>query len=377
MTVKIRKRKRKTSTSIMLDYTDAQGKRVQHVFGRASTAEAIEHLMKRAAIEAKRIELALLEGKQRGKAFRIQDALDDFRLFYEDTYFSRASKAAYANTCQVFYDWICRRTSLADITRVGPSHAAQFIKYRSSEGRAPGTVKGDVVRLSRIWKRLVEQGRCESNPWRHSDVVAVTPAAGMHERAFTDEEFEKFLKTIRPEWNSENEDHHEFFTILADTGLRSGELLHLRHCDAYLMDDESYVEVRAHDGWRPKTAKSARRVPVPVRSLYVLIERGRIPKGDELIFPSNWTPQSVGYFFNRILTLAGLDAPDARYGQKLRVHSLRHYYATKLVTGGVDVSTIRDLLGHASIQTTNRYFNAPPEAAVKAVQSVFGGSESG
>lgn len=43
----------------------------------------------------------------------------------------------------------------------------------------------------------------------------------------------------------------------------------------------------------------------------------------------------------------------------LRWHDLRHEYASRLVEHGVPLAQVRDLLGHASITTTERYDNQP------------------
>lgn len=371
MTVKIRHRKRKTSTSIMLDYT-ANGKRVQRVFGRASTLECLERIMELAAIEAKAIELALLKASYINgvEKLHIKDAFTEFLFFHSKTTAAEATKKAYENTCATFLDWC--GNAMYQVQEIEPYLGTAFIKYRTAQGKAPGTVKGDVTRLSRIWKRLVEQGHCESNPWRHSDVVAVTPAAGRHERAFTEGELQRLLISLDLSWGSHNESIREFFFLLSETGLRSGELLNLRYCTVSCHDESPWISVEPYNGWTPKTRKSIRRIPISPAASQVIYSRSRVSGDDEYVFPRYWTTAFISKRLKTELRLANLDARDARYGQKLRVHSLRHYYATKLVTGGVDVATIRDLLGHASIETTNRYFNAPPEAAVAAVKTVFG-----
>ena len=52
----------------------------------------------------------------------------------------------------------------------------------------------------------------------------------------------------------------------------------------------------------------------------------------------------------------------------LRWHDLRHEYASRLVEKGVPLSQVRDLLGHASIVTTERYDNQKPEALMAAAR---------
>ena len=51
-----------------------------------------------------------------------------------------------------------------------------------------------------------------------------------------------------------------------------------------------------------------------------------------------------------------------------RWHDLRHEYASRLVEKGVPLSQVRDLLGHASIVTTERYDNQKPEVLLEAAK---------
>ena len=57
----------------------------------------------------------------------------------------------------------------------------------------------------------------------------------------------------------------------------------------------------------------------------------------------------------------------------LHWHDLRHEYASRLVERGVPLAQVRDLLGHASILTTERYDNQKLEA----LQAAVGRLESG
>ena len=51
----------------------------------------------------------------------------------------------------------------------------------------------------------------------------------------------------------------------------------------------------------------------------------------------------------------------------LRFHDLRHTFATRLIQGGVDIETVRSLLGHCSIVLTQRYTHSSDEIKQRAV----------
>ncbi len=53
-------------------------------------------------------------------------------------------------------------------------------------------------------------------------------------------------------------------------------------------------------------------------------------------------------------------------------HDLRHTYASRLVRNGVDLNTVKELLGHSSITTTQRYLHSQAEQKKRAVNSLVG-----
>jgi Phage integrase family len=159
-----------------------------------------------------------------------------------------------------------------------------------------------------------------------------------------------------------------------DTGMRQGEMLALRFKDIDL--------ARGLITLRGETTKSRRTrlVPVATARLRAVLEwlqvdaDGEKKPADALVF-SDEAGEPVGRFRTAWVT-AVLKAHDVAPVWKsynwtaltqewlaefrridLRWHDLRHEYASRLVEKGVPLAQVRDLLGHASITTTERYDN--------------------
>jgi len=79
--------------------------------------------------------------------------------------------------------------------------------------------------------------------------------------------------------------------------------------------------------------------------------------------------QSVTRSFGTALRQAGI--------KPCRFHDLRHTFATNLVLGGVDLVTVKELLGHADITMTMRYAHPSPETKRRAVDVLLVQKKSG
>lgn len=66
------------------------------------------------------------------------------------------------------------------------------------------------------------------------------------------------------------------------------------------------------------------------------------------------TRDGVAYLLGKYVRLAAQHAP-ALQKRRVTPHVMRHSCAVALLQGGVDVTVIRDYLGHASVATTSRY----------------------
>lgn len=137
-----------------------------------------------------------------------------------------------------------------------------------------------------------------------------------------------------------------------NTGLRRGELTTLDWSDINLTAKRLHVRAAA-----AKSGKS-RHVPLNKESVAVL---------------TRWQRQtgSVGRVFNvRDVKTAWLALMEAAKIEGFRLHDLRHTFASKLVMAGVDLNTVRELLGHADLKMTLRYSHLAHEHKQSAVEKL-------
>jgi integrase len=149
-------------------------------------------------------------------------------------------------------------------------------------------------------------------------------------------------------------DHLTPVVLLAmNTGMRRGELLSMTWADVNL--EAKMLTIRAEH------AKSGRQrhVPLNVEVLTVLTrwaQSGASPV--KRVFEVGDIKKGWG----KLLADAGIE--------QFRFHDLRHHFASRLVRAGVDLNTVRELLGHADITMTLRYAHLAPDTLAAAVEKL-------
>jgi integrase len=156
------------------------------------------------------------------------------------------------------------------------------------------------------------------------------------------------------------------FVVLATTGMRRGEVLGLRWADIDLSARRcSIVQTLTTVNNRllftaPKTAKSRRRVTLDAHTIASLRDHRRRQAEERLAVGELWDATSGLVFtdeiggplhpdgftrsFNRLARAAGLP--------RVRLHDLRHSYATLALESGVHPKVVSERLGHATVGIT-------------------------
>lgn len=136
------------------------------------------------------------------------------------------------------------------------------------------------------------------------------------------------------------------FEMLYGCGLRISEL-----CGADMGDldlNEGWIRVRGK-------RKKERQVPIPAKALAALtkyFETRRPVESETAVFLNHRGRRLTERGARSVIKLYSIAlAGDAG----LHPHSLRHAYATHLLSAGADLRAIQELLGHASLSTTQRY----------------------
>jgi site-specific recombinase XerD len=103
----------------------------------------------------------------------------------------------------------------------------------------------------------------------------------------------------------------------------------------------------------------------------LLAERGESPLPEDPLFRNHRGSRLTRFGIRYILRKHCARAQEARpalAGKRLHPHSMRHSTAVHLLRAGVDIFTISQWLGHASVTTTNRYATTDLEMKRKAIE---------
>lgn len=154
-------------------------------------------------------------------------------------------------------------------------------------------------------------------------------------------------------------DHISPMILLSmNTGLRQGEVFTLKWDNINL--ERALLTI---EGDNAKSGKT-RHIPLNSEAVAILVEWKKQTTPISYVFANKQGEpfDNVKKSWSRILKLANIDS--------FRWHDMRHHFASRLVMAGVDLNTVRELLGHSDLSMTLRYAHLAPEHKANAVEKL-------
>ncbi len=231
-------------------------------------------------------------------------------------------------------------------TDVSSKEVRAYVAGLSERGAAPSTSARKLAALRALFASQREHGLLAQSP---ADLVS-TPRQGSHlPRVLSARDAARLLDSIPAGGPLELRDR-ALFELAYACGLRAEELVSLQTADVDHDGEQLRVEGKG---------RKTRFLPVGEVALAAVrsyLERGRgglaMSDGEDSLFLSKTgRPLGTSDVRRRLRTWtarAGIDGGCSP-------HALRHSFATHLLDGGADLRSIQELLGHASVSTTQVY----------------------
>ena len=230
----------------------------------------------------------------------------------------------------------------------------EFMAEGRSKGLSAATLARRLAALRRFFDYLVLEEGFPNNPARS---LAAPKISQKLPPVMSAEDTNQMVNAVQ--FDSERDRFPDkvvrdrlIFELLYGAGLRVSELVGLNLND--IDRAERWIEVRGKGRKERQVPYGARAHEALERYLKVR-ESLEAPRTEEALFLHRWggrlrrlTTRSVGLIVKKYARLLSGDP-------SLHPHSLRHAFATHLLSEGADLRAIQELLGHASLSTTQKY----------------------
>ena len=249
---------------------------------------------------------------------------------------------------------------------VGEDDIVAWVHELQGSGLARSTVKRRVVAARNLHRFLAEEGVVDSDPGVD---VSPPPVARGLPKALTEDEVGRLLDSVEGSDAVARRDRAILETLYG-TGMRISELVGM-----------SLRDLDLHDGFVRVVGKGDKERVVPVLgAANAALADWLTVDGRGAMIPKRWRRRDDedAVFLNQrggrlgrqgTWLVVKAHGERAGIGDRLTPHVLRHSCATHLLDHGADIRAVQELLGHASIGTTQIYTKVSDERLVSAWRS--------
>jgi len=254
---------------------------------------------------------------------------------------------AYRYDLRQFFEFLTASQILA-VGQITPGHVYDFLAHLRRMGQRPASVTRKLISIKMWMQFLCREGFRKDDPTDRLDKIKPPPLRLPHTLSLV--EIERLLLAPPADTPAGLRDRAMLETMYG-CGLRVSELVTLKQSD---------VDTRA--GLVRPFGKGGKERQVPMGdgvrdslAAYLQAARPKLlekkPPTTALFVTHRGGPMTRQHF----LVLVKTYARSAQIAKNISPHVLRHSFATHLLSGGADLRAIQEMLGHASVQTTQRY----------------------
>ncbi|MDP9005675.1 MAG: site-specific tyrosine recombinase XerD [Actinomycetota bacterium] len=257
---------------------------------------------------------------------------------------------AYRRDLRSYVAWLALRgMSLADVT---PEDVEEYVAHLRVLGRAAASVARALVVVRSLHRFLSQEGHLGSDPALGVEVPKVPQGLP---KSLSEEEVASIIAAVAGNDPVSRRDR-AMLEVLYGAGLRISELVRL-----------SLPDLDVDKGVLRATGKGSKERVVPVAGMaQEALSAWLSPSGRQRLVPDLWARRddADAVFLNARggrLSRQGAWGIVRRYGERagmgerLTPHVLRHSCATHMLDHGADIRVVQELLGHASLSTTQVY----------------------
>jgi site-specific recombinase XerD len=293
--------------------------------------------------------------------------LDEYRLSLDAANRSRKTISWYMDILNdFFFNYIPLQGTIKPITELGREEVRGYIQHmhnsrkwpkRMCQGTdlgklSPFTIQGKVRALKAFWGWLYNNGYMEIN------TLAKFPLPKVPKniiKTLTIEQIKLFLKAI-DKYTSVGVRNYCIILFMIDNGMRISEVVAIQSIDL----DLTRCRVKIIGKGQKERIVPFTMITRKELMKYMARHRQNLCELDSpYLFPvsdgDHVSIKSIQQAINRIAEKAG------PHGIKCHAHLFRHTFATLFLAKGGDPMMLKEILGHESIQTTQKYIHLQPE----------------
>ncbi len=250
--------------------------------------------------------------------------------------------SAYKKDLNTFHLFCNEEHSIKDITKISYSIVRSWIINLSDSNLSPLTINRKISALNSYYDFLIKTEVIKDSPTKHHKRLKVQPKIII---PFSEEE----VFTVMDVFENTFEGKRDMLIIdtLYSTGIRRDELIKIKLNDIFF--NESLIKVHGKRNKErlvpvlPTLVKNIKdyldfRSNIKSVKENLFITRKGLPIGPSLVY------RVVKKYFSKASTKV-----------KISPHVLRHSFATHLLNNGADINTIKEILGHSSLASTQIY----------------------